>query len=70
MRREQLVRRAGQALGVRMATGSAHVEPVDDSRSSRRFMISTVDSAGMTRSVVVDDESADADVVRCMAMFS
>ncbi|WP_195909047.1 hypothetical protein [Microlunatus sp. Gsoil 973] len=62
VRREELVRRAGEALGVRMSAGSAHVEPVDDTRSARRFMISTLDSAGVTRSVVVDDESGDATV--------
>lgn len=65
MRREELVRRAGEALGVRMSAGNAHTEPVDDSRTgSRRFMISTVDPTGVTRSVVVDDESGETDVVR------
>lgn len=64
MRREELVRRAGEALGVRVSAGNAHIEPVDDSRSgSRRFMISTVDPTGVTRSVVMDDESGDVDVI-------
>lgn len=64
MRREELLRRAGEALGVRMSAGSAHIEPVDDSRSGgRRFMISMVDPAGVTRSAVIDEESGDVDAI-------